>query len=93
MTFRHVGEFPAFAVLGVLFLVLYFGGSLLCRAPELPELFSVMRRGQAFRIDRVSAPRPGGNGGDNAAPAVIPRFRPEKNVLKFFLPPSPDTAP
>ena len=48
---------------------------------------------QAFRIDRVSAPRPGGNGGDNAAPAVIPRFRPEKNVLKFFLPPSPDTAP
>ncbi len=46
LTFRHVGEFPAFAVLGVLFLVLYFGGSLLCRAPELPELFSVMRRGK-----------------------------------------------
>ena len=46
LTFRHVVEFPAFAVLGVLFLVLYFGGSLLCRAPELPELFSVMRRGK-----------------------------------------------
>lgn len=44
LTFRHVGEFPAFAVLGTLFAVLYFIGSRFCRAPEIHELFGVMRR-------------------------------------------------
>ena len=47
LTFFSDTFYPILTVLlGVLFLVLYFGGSLLCRAPELPELFSVMRRGK-----------------------------------------------
>lgn len=44
LTSRYVGELPAFALLGVLFALLYFGGSGLCRAPEIPELIAVLRR-------------------------------------------------
>ena len=73
------------------------------RAGSVPSI-DVMERAARALADAIAAELPaggridfacgpGGNGGDNAAPAVIPRFRPEKNVLKFFLPPSPDTAP
>ena len=44
LTSRYVGELPAFALLGVLFALLYFGGSRLCHAPEIPELIAVLRR-------------------------------------------------
>lgn len=44
LTFRYVGEFPAFALLGALFALLYFAGSRIFRSPELPELFAVLRR-------------------------------------------------
>lgn len=44
LTFRHIGEFPALAVLGTLFALLYFIGSRLCRAPELGELAGLLRR-------------------------------------------------
>ena len=43
-TFRHIGEFPAFALLGILFTLLYFAGSRLLRARELSELSGVLRR-------------------------------------------------
>lgn len=42
----HAGELPAFVVLGIVFLLLYLGGSLLFGSPEIPELFSVIRSGR-----------------------------------------------
>ena len=47
LTFRGVGELPAFLLLLLLFGGLYLGGSLLCRAPEVRELFSLLRRRRA----------------------------------------------
>ena len=44
LTFHYLGEFPAFAVLSVLFVLLYFAGSSLFRSPEVPELVAVLRR-------------------------------------------------
>lgn len=44
LTFRHVGEFPAFILLGTLFTLLYLIGSRLLRARELTELTGVLHR-------------------------------------------------
>jgi putative peptidoglycan lipid II flippase len=46
LTFGVVGEFPAFATLGGLFVLFYFGVSHFCRASEIKELFGVLRRHQ-----------------------------------------------
>ncbi len=44
LTLRHIGEFPALAVLGGLFVILYLIGNRILRAPELTELAGVLRR-------------------------------------------------
>lgn len=44
LSFRYVGEFPAFAVLCLLFAGVYLIGNGLCRAPEINELRTLLRR-------------------------------------------------
>ena len=44
LSFRFVGEFPAFCVLALCFGAGYFGLNLLCRAEEPREFFGMLRR-------------------------------------------------